>query len=59
MLKINIFRIKFKKVNILTFKSIFETITELWKSSNLYLVFRTHNSYNFKESMRFDILFNY
>lgn len=28
MLKINIFRTKFKKVNILTFKSIFETITE-------------------------------
>lgn len=59
MLKINIFGTKFKKVNILTFKSVFETITEFWKLSNLYLVFRTHNSYNFKESMRFNMLFNY
>lgn len=58
MLKINIFKTKFKKVNILTFKSVFETITEFWKP-NLYLVFRTHNSYNFKESMRFNMLFNY
>lgn len=38
MLKINIFKTKFKKVNILTFKSVFETITEFWKPSNLYLV---------------------